>query len=293
MVTYAGWLADGKPVRFARPIAQVRDVLRAHGYTVYDIGNQGHLTHQPPEDHTPYSATGWPIPAPYPYVNAIDIMPPPAGSGLPSLQAMAAQIRADKMAGHIGAEFVKYMNWEPEQDNGGPCYHDSWMPTYARRTSGDRGHIHISGRSDTIGSTHSDDYDPVARIMEGADMPLSGDADKAFIQDAIRDMQIVVNASSAPLFSPGRNTAGVTEFWALAPIHAQRASVAAALANTAIADLTTLVLSQSDATAEDIAAVLAPLINAQIGDAASPAEVEQALINVLRGGTDQAPVPTA
>lgn len=56
---------------------------------------------------------------------------------------------------------------------------------------------------------------------------------------------------------------------------------------TAITALTTLVAAQSPATAAEIAAALAPMLNAQIGDGASPAEVEQILRRVF-GALDAA-----
>lgn len=164
-MTYAqrlAWRNGGAPFRLARPLARLRDKLRAYGYTVYDIGNTEHLDAGVPEDHTPYSATGWPVSSPYGVGFAVDVMPPHAG--LPSLQQLGARIVADRNAGVPGISWLKYMNWEPERNNGGACWQDSWQPNYSRRNSSDRGHIHISGRSDMADSAIGDDYDPVARI---------------------------------------------------------------------------------------------------------------------------------
>lgn len=181
---YYDWKADGSPKRYSRPITAIANRLRDHGYTVYQEGNLAHLTHQPPEDHTFFPATGWPGRSPYPYCNAMDVMPPArgqksnlTGAPLPSLQQLSAQLYEDKQAGHPGTAFLKYMNREPEGNNVGPCYHDSWMPTHSRISSTDRGHIHCSGRSDSVTSNLSDDYDLVARVL-GEDMPLTqADAD--------------------------------------------------------------------------------------------------------------------
>lgn len=169
MSSYSNWTGAGRPNNgLMRPLARLRDKLRAYGYTVYDIGNDDHLRHVPPEDHTPFSETGWPVsPTPKWWITAIDIMPPPPGSGLPSLQQLGAQIFSDRDNRVIG--FLKYMNWEPDRDNGGRCWHDSWMPNHARAGSADRGHIHLSGRSDSINETAWDHYDPVARFR-GDDM---------------------------------------------------------------------------------------------------------------------------
>jgi hypothetical protein len=108
---------------------------------------------------------------------AMDIMPPTAGQRskltgalLPSLQDLAAQLYADKQSGHPGAAWLKYMNWEPDRNNGGPCYHDVWTPDHHRSDSGDRGHIHCSARTDFYLSGTADSYDLVARTMGDTDM---------------------------------------------------------------------------------------------------------------------------
>lgn len=174
---YRDWLAAGRPVSgLIRPMARLRDRLRAHGYTVYDVGNAEHMQHQPPEDHTPFSATGWPAVSPRWWLHAIDIMPPAAGRGLPSLQQLGAQMLADRKAGHEGMAWLKYMNWEPERNGGGACYQERFTPSYERRSSGDRGHIHQSGRTDMRDYGGADDYDPVARVRAGAGTPTEGAA---------------------------------------------------------------------------------------------------------------------
>jgi hypothetical protein len=174
---YYDWLDDGQPWEYSVPIRAMGDRLRAHGYTVYYQGNEDHLKKATPEDHTPFSATGWPGKSPYPYCMACDIMPPASGQKskltgkpLPSLQALAQQLYDDKQAGYGPAKFVKYMNWEPEGNYTGPCYHDSWMPDHERESSGDRGHIHVSGRTDYYLSTASNSYDLVARTLGDDDM---------------------------------------------------------------------------------------------------------------------------
>lgn len=164
---YRQWIADGSPFTLVRPLRHLRDLLRGYGYTVYDRGNRDHMLHDPPEDHTPYSATGWPNAARYGYGYAVDVMPPAAGSGLPSLQQLGRQLYADRAAGDI--KWLKYMNWEPEGNYSGSCYHDSWQPDHVRRSSSDRGHIHVSARTGYEESTAGDGYDPVAAIR-GEDM---------------------------------------------------------------------------------------------------------------------------
>jgi hypothetical protein len=137
---------------------------------VYDIGDTRHLDHIPPEDHTPYSETGWPGTTPYGWVTAIDIMPPPT-KALPSLQQLGRQIHDDRIADVAGVSWLKYMNWGPDNDRS--AIHCQWQPNHVQRGSSDVGHIHLSSRSDATQSTVGDNYDPVARLRGEAE----GDGD--------------------------------------------------------------------------------------------------------------------
>lgn len=157
------WDEYGRPEQVARPVAELATVLRRYGYTVGVIGNSAHLDADPPEDHTPYSETGWPIPSPYGWIHAMDVMRPDHGSSLPTLTELGQQLHDDRQEGEPGARWIKYLNWEPA-GAAGQCVHDSWQPVYARRPSTDRGHLHISCRSDCTTSPLADGYDPVAAI---------------------------------------------------------------------------------------------------------------------------------
>jgi hypothetical protein len=164
---YWDWVAAGKPFTLAAPAKRLRNILRGYGYTVYDIGNTRHQLAEPPEDHMPYSATGWPNPSPRWYGFALDIMPP-EDDNLPTLPQLLGQVYADKMARHPGVAWLKYMNWEPSGPSG-PCYHDKWQPGHVRTSSGDRGHGHLSGRSDHYLTDTTGGYDPVARFRNRED----------------------------------------------------------------------------------------------------------------------------
>ncbi len=173
---YTNWVRAGRPWKVAAPIKAIGDRLKAYGYTIYYLGSDdaSHLQARTPQDHCPFSVTGWPVAHPYPYVTAMDIMPPKAGSGLPSLQQLGAQLVADKLGGVAGIGCLKYMNWEPDRDNGGRCWQDSFKPAHSRTTSTDRGHIHFSGRSDMVADAGAAAfYDPVARVRGQA--PTQGD----------------------------------------------------------------------------------------------------------------------
>ncbi len=199
---YHRWDDDGRPWKLARPVKALGERLRAHGYVVYFLGDQGHLTSDFPEDHSPYSSSPWPGRHPYPYVLALDVMPPKRGQRskvdgkpLPSLQTLGRQIRDDKLTRTRAAAWIKFMNWEPQGNYTGPCWHESWQPNHHRRPSGDRGHIHLSCRTDFHTSSVADNYDPVARIRAAStpppedDMPLT-DKDAPVIQDAVHNTPI-------------------------------------------------------------------------------------------------------
>src|SRR5262245_10787785 len=165
VTTYAGWIADGKPWKNCQPINDFVATLRKHGYTGpgVGIGDQAHLTANPPEDHCPYSHTPWPGPQPYPFVMAIDIL---AGEGLDWID-LGGRLFDDKSSAVPGTEPIKYINWT---DTDGNCWHDSWMPKHTRFASTDRGHIHISFRTDYVTSNIMALYDPY-----GDDMGLTND----------------------------------------------------------------------------------------------------------------------
>lgn len=144
---YYDWINKGSPFTLAYPCADLQKALQAAGYTVYAYPNRDHLLAEPPEDHTPFSATGWPIVSPFGYGHAIDIMP---RTGPMSIADLARRIIAQKRANVPGTRWIKYLNWT---DESGVAYHVSWQPDYASRSSSDKGHIHISGRSDCTRST--------------------------------------------------------------------------------------------------------------------------------------------
>lgn len=160
---YAAWVKAGKPWTLAAPLLQLQRTIQGYGFTVYSYPDEAHQQANTPEDHTSYSATGWPVPSPRWWAFAIDIMPKKSG-GMAELAAMARQIIRDKDAGYPGTEWIKYINWT---DEGGKTWQTSWKPNKATRTSSDKGHTHISGRSDRTQATIP--YDPVARMNEGTD----------------------------------------------------------------------------------------------------------------------------
>lgn len=192
------WIKAGRPYRLCRPMADLQATLRGHGYVVYDYPDDAHLMAIPPEDHTGFSATGWPGASPFGRGMAIDIMPPDPAKGLPTLAQLGAKMVADKMAGRRELAPLKYQNWT---DDEGACWHDSWQPNYARRPSTDKGHVHQSARTDYVDSDAMVHYDPVAELMDAS-------ADKG---DNVSTLWNVLNSS--PVDFGGATHAPGSEWW--------------------------------------------------------------------------------
>lgn len=153
--TYQGWLAEGSPAVPARPIVAMVAMFRRRGFTQTGYyPDLRHLQASLPEDHCPYSHTPWPGSQPYPKILALDWMPLVEGDAK-SLTAVARRIIADKDAGR--APWIKYINWTDEDGN---CWHTSWQPDKVTKSSTDRGHVHISIRTDFADSAAADDWDP-------------------------------------------------------------------------------------------------------------------------------------
>lgn len=168
------WINAGKPYTLIRPAVAIVAILRGHGLTVYHYPNDAHLKADVPEDHTPFSVTGWPVPPGATAATAnkrwkargVDVMPRSGSAAHIKENAdIARQLIKDRNAGHPGVMWIKYLNWT---DEGGVCRQERWTPDHVTRSSGDRDHIHISGRSDADDDTRADTYDPIAR-MNGAD----------------------------------------------------------------------------------------------------------------------------
>lgn len=182
---YYDWLDAGEPYEPCRPVKDFVDVIRSHGYTVYHKGDTSHMQAMPPEDHTPFSATGWPIVSKRWIGHALDIMP----DGPVSLTQLAERIIADRNANVKGVQWIKYINWT---DANGKTWHYSWQPTLVKTTSSDKGHIHISARSDmdTSDVVTWTGYDPVKGLVMS--------------QFSAEDISVLRNAALAVLQYSGR-----------------------------------------------------------------------------------------
>jgi hypothetical protein len=153
------WNDAGRPeYGVATPIADLRTCLKGYGYEVGVVGNQRHMLADPAEDHTWYSQTGWPVAALLGWIYALDQMPPPAGSGLPTHIDLGVQFAADWSIGLL--PWLKYMNRTlPDRS----VIHEARDPNYRRAKSSDSGHNHLSCRTDHRLWRPATPYDPVAR----------------------------------------------------------------------------------------------------------------------------------
>lgn len=165
---YRNWLAAGEPYQLAEWMNDFVKTMRGHGYTVYHYPDIAHLTTDQPQDHAPFSFTGWPIDSPFGWGFGVDIMP--KNGDARSLTPLARQIIADKDAGHPALAGLKYINWTDEQ---GKVWQTSWKPAKATRPNTDKGHIHLSGRSDSA-HWRALGYNPIER-MNGDDMLLASE----------------------------------------------------------------------------------------------------------------------
>jgi hypothetical protein len=166
MSAYDTWKAKGKPYQLCRPCREFRLLLRQAGFHVDHYPNYAHQVADRPEDHDPYSSTGWPNESARWIAHALDIMPDGAPVPLPDL---ARAIIAAKKQNVHGTEWIKYLNWT---DENGDCHHVSWEPHYDSSTSNDSGHIHISARSDMDDSdvVSASGWNPLEDDMTPADL---------------------------------------------------------------------------------------------------------------------------
>lgn len=148
---YRDWVARGRQWKPARPVAELVTWARANGIRVLGtIGDEAHLQRDIPEDHTPFSATAWPVKLPGYVVCAID---------LENRRLLGEKIEAQARAGRL--PWLKYMNHSGRQIS----FKGARPVTSASRDH----HVHLSIRTDYIGRSIGR-FDPWG-TTEGDDMP--------------------------------------------------------------------------------------------------------------------------
>ncbi len=186
---YYEWLKAGRPYTLIVPAKATQTTLKAYGLTVYDYPDDSHLKADTPEDHTPFSVTGWPGTNGRWRARALDIMPRSGSAAHRKENAdIARQFIKDRSAGVPGAMWIKYLNWTDEQ---GVCRQERWTDASqplkrTTRSSSDKGHVHISGRSDADFDRRADTYDPIRR-MAGITTPIGVPMDKRMIVYGLGD----------------------------------------------------------------------------------------------------------
>lgn len=142
-VAYAQWVAAGRPLQPARPVRDVVDRMKvAHPKAATKnlfswYANDAHYQAVPPQDHTPFSATGWPGPSPRWWVFATDIM------HRPDLGVDCAVLfpywLGEAKAGRFPS--LKYIIWQAKLYS----VQNNWNP---QGNSDHYDHIHLSFRTD-------------------------------------------------------------------------------------------------------------------------------------------------
>jgi len=213
------WINEGSGWHAAQPIAELADAIRATfnppADTLGVLGNDAHLDAEPPEDHTPYSETGWPEPTPHGIVTALDY------NG-PGWEGVFEHLINERHAGRM--LWIKYINFRG--------IHHSWEPDYQARPSTDwTGHGHVSIRSDhcytstgltalqLVGTSPISQPAPglpdslTEKIMTDWPTVVPGSTGQH-----VRDVQALVNAHGASLIVDGlygpKTTAAVAHFQA-------------------------------------------------------------------------------
>ncbi|HET8683486.1 MAG TPA: hypothetical protein VFM54_16695, partial [Micromonosporaceae bacterium] len=147
---YHDWVAAGSPWRPARPVQELRAKLLAAGVPpahVGTIGDDAHLQAAYPQDHTPYSRTGWPLAHPYPLVTALDLTHAPGVPGGVDCDQVAAYWLGAARAGRM--PWLKYLIWQGHRYD----VRHGWVPVTA---SGHYDHIHLSVRTDHVNTALGD-----------------------------------------------------------------------------------------------------------------------------------------
>lgn len=137
---YYDWLAAGKPWHKAVPVAEYQAAFIKAGWPVSilgTIGDDAHLRADRPQDHTPFSVTGWPGPHPYPAVLAFDAGHRPERGF--DMGPVVAQWLADARDGKT--PWVKYIVWRGQSFD----VRRDFEPAGA---SGHYDHAHVSFRTD-------------------------------------------------------------------------------------------------------------------------------------------------
>lgn len=154
---YGRWDRDGRPIT---PSLTIREMVgkmklaypRATG-TFSWYADEAHYQATYPQDHTPFAVTGWPLPNPYPYVFATDIMHRP-DLGV-DCNVLFKSWLAEAKAGRT--PWRKYIIWQAKLYD----VRNNWQ---SQGNSGHFDHIHLSDRTDWVNRSIGN-WDPTGDTM--------------------------------------------------------------------------------------------------------------------------------
>lgn len=161
VAAYYAWDRLGRPLDPAVPIRQFVERMKAgfpraaHLFSWH--ADEAHYQAEPPQDHTPFSATGWPEVSPFWWVFATDIMHRP-DLGV-DCNVLFPYWLGEAKAGRM--PWLKYMIWQAKRYD----VRNAWRPV---TSSGHFTHVHHSDRTDhrltSLGS-----WDPTGLKKPGDD----------------------------------------------------------------------------------------------------------------------------
>lgn len=259
---YHNWVAAGRPFTLATPVRLYRDAFRAAGWpanSLGTIGNEAHLQASTPQDHTPFSTTGWPGRHPYPYVLAFDVSH--QVSRETELDSIVAHWLSQARAG--ATPWVKYIIYK------GHSYdvRSGWV---ARTASGHYDHAHTSFRTDYV--TTSVGAWPI--IGRGSSMP-STDTGRNVWGETISSPSLNYSQPAGEwlkwVLSGARDTAlGLTKMDALG------AKLDLLLARPQ-AEIDPVALGQALASNAGFVDAVASAVAQRVGEIPTPAQIAQAI----------------
>jgi hypothetical protein len=183
---YYVWNKAGRHYTLAQPIQELVNWAKANGVAVLGtIGNEEHLTHEPPQDHTPFSATAWPVKLDGYIVTAID---------LANVRELGQLIEDAARAGEY--PWLKYMNHDNQHLDSRDLDGDG--KTWEEYPSSDK-HVHLSIRTDwqhrSIGA-----FDPFKTGDDDAMFCKLGD--KGPKVEAYQRLLLVLDPACLPTWGP-------------------------------------------------------------------------------------------
>jgi hypothetical protein len=159
---YYTWDRLGRPLEPAQPIREIVERLKSafpRAVNLFGWGaNEAHYQADPPQDHTPYSADGWPVPDPPWVVCATDVMHR-TDLGVDCNVLFPYWLR-EARAGRM--PWLKYLIYQATIYD----VRHGWQP---QANSGHFDHVHLSTRTDHL-DTHLGSW---SLVPGGDDMPLT------------------------------------------------------------------------------------------------------------------------